>query len=128
MKRCPAREEPQQAAGYGFSDVDWQYNSSVVFAYVEENHGGITESFTVPYPVWRVTATLSATRTPEKARFRMIVVDQETGQVLEGIEIRYPGSVAKTVVARGRPMYMIIGADNVERFMITLEAPTTFVR
>jgi hypothetical protein len=124
----PVRFLPSDMNLYGFSDVEWQYNSSVVFAYVEENHGGITESFTVPYPVWRVTATLSATRTPEKARFRMIVVDEETGQVLEGIEIRFPGSVTKTVVARERPVYMIIGADNVERFMITLEAPSGFLQ
>jgi hypothetical protein len=124
----PVRFLPSDMNLYGFSDVDWQYNSSVIFAYVEENHGGITESFTVPYPVWRVTATLSAMRTPEKARFRMIIVDQETGQILEGIEIRYPGSVTRTVVAQGRPVYMIIGAENVERFMVILEAPSSMVR
>ena len=124
----PIRFLPSDMNLYGFSDVPWQYNSSVVFAYIEENHGGITESFTVPYPVWRITATLSATRTPEKSRFRMIVVDTDTGQVLEGIEIRYPGSVSKTVVARGRPMYLIIGAENVERFMVTLEAPSDYVQ
>ncbi len=87
---------------YGFSDVQWQYNSSVAFAYIEENHGGITEPFTVPYPIWRMTSTLYATRTPEDARFRMILVDEQSGRILEGAEIHFPGSVTKTVVtARG---------------------------
>lgn len=125
----PIRVIPSDMAMYGYSDVQWKYNSSVVFAYVEENHGGITESFTVPYPVWRMVSTLSATRTPEKARFRMILVDQETGQILEGTEIRYPGSVTKTVIARqDKPLYMVISAENVEDFVITLEAPASFAR
>jgi D-alanyl-D-alanine carboxypeptidase len=78
----------------------------------------------VPYPVWRMTSTLDSTRTPERARFRMILVDRNTGQVLEGAEIHFPGSVTKTVVAQEKPLYMVIDAANVERFMITLEAPS----
>jgi hypothetical protein len=124
----PVRFLPSDMELYGFSDVEWQYNRSVVFAYVEENHGGITETFTVPYPVWRITSTVFSTGTPEKARFRMILVDETTGQILEGAEIQYPGSVTKTVVAKERPLYMVIEAVNVERFMITLEAPSAFVQ
>jgi hypothetical protein len=120
----PVRFLPSDLSFYGFSDAEWQYNSSVVFAYIEENHGGITETFTVPYPVWRMTSTLDSTRTPERARFRMILVDRNTGQVLEGAEIHFPGSVTKTVVAQEKPLYMVIDAANVERFMITLEAPS----
>lgn len=123
----PVRFIPGDMTMYGYSDVEWKYNSSRIFAYVEENHGGITESFTVPYPIWRMTSTLSATRTPEKARFRMILVDEQTGKIIEGTEIRYPGAVTKTVVARGRPLYMVIAAENVELFTITLEAPSEFV-
>jgi len=124
----PVRFLPNDMAIYGVSDATWRYPSSVVFAYVEENHGGITETFTVPYPVWRITSTLAATRTPEKARLRMILVDEESGQILEGAEILYLGSVTKTVVApQGRPLYIVIGAENVERFVITLEAPSSLV-
>ena len=124
----PVRFVPGDMAMYGYSDVDWRYNSSVIFAYVEESHGGITETFTVPYPVWRMTATLSSTRTPEKARLRVIVVDENSGQILEGLEIRYPGSMTKTVVAPPeKPLYMVIGSENVERFVITLEAPSEVV-
>lgn len=124
----PVRFLPNDMAMYGFSDVEWQYNSSVAFAYVEENHGGITGTFTVPYPIWRMTSTLYATRTPENARFRMILVDEGSGQVLEGAEIHFPGTVTKTVVARGRPLYMVIEAENAERFMITLEAPSIYAQ
>ena len=124
----PVRFLPSDMAMYGFSDVEWQYNSSVAFAYIEENHGGITETFTVPYPVWRMTSTLSATRTPENARFRMILVDEGSGQIMDGAEIRFSGTVTKTVVARGRPLYMVIEAENVERFVITLETPSIYAR
>jgi hypothetical protein len=124
----PVRFLPSDMSMYGFSDVQWQYNSSVAFAYVEENHGGITEPFTVPYPVWRVISTLYAVKTPQNAKFRMILVDEQSGRVLEGAEIHYPGSVTKTVVADKRPVYMIIDAENVDRFVITLETPSVFAQ
>jgi hypothetical protein len=126
--RYPVRFLPSDMGIYGFSDIAWRYNSSVTFAYVEENHGGITETFTVPYPVWRMTTTLTATRTPENARFRMILVDEKSGLILEGVEIRFPGRVEKTVAARGRPLYMVIDARNVDRFVITLETPSVFIQ
>jgi hypothetical protein len=124
----PVRYLPSDMAMYGFSDVEWQYNSSVAFAYVEENHGGITEPFTVPHPIWRVTSTLDAVKTPEYAKFRMILVDEESGRILEGTEIHFPGSVTKTVVADKRPVYMIIEAVNVDRFIITIETPSVFAQ
>jgi hypothetical protein len=123
----PVRFLPGDMSNYGFSDTEWQYTSSVVFAYIEENHGGITENFTVPYPIWRMTSTISATRTPEIARFRMILVDEKSGLILDGAEIRFSGTVTKTVAARGRPLYMVIAAEKVDSFMITLEAPSVFV-
>ena len=122
----PVRYLPRDMATYGSSDAEWRYNSSAVFAYVQENHGGITEPFTVPYPVWRVTSTLYAVKTPSNAGFRMILVDEQSGRVLEGAEIHFPGSVTKTVVADKRPVYMIIEAANVDRFIITLETPSEF--
>jgi hypothetical protein len=122
----PVRFLPSDMSGYGSSDADWKYSRSVVFAYIEENHGGITETFTVPYPVWRMTATVTATRTPEKARFRMVLVDEQSGRILEGAEIRFPGTVTKTTAARGRPLYMIIAAENLDGFTINLEAPSDF--
>jgi hypothetical protein len=116
----PVRYLPSDVTMYGASDAEWKYNDSVAFAYIEENHGGITEPFTVPYPVWRMTTTLYATRTPGQARFRMILVDEQSGRVLEGAEIRFPGSVTKTVATAKRPVYLIIAAENVDRFIITL--------
>lgn len=124
----PVRFLPSDMTRYGFSDAKWKYNSSVAFAYVEENHGGITETFTVPYPVWRMTSTLYATRTPENARFRMILVDEQSGLILEGTEISNPGSVTKTVVADKRPVYMVIDAENVDRFVISLETPSVYIQ
>ena len=122
----PVRFLPSDMTMYGFSDPGWKYNSSVAFAYVEENHGGITESFTVPYPVWRMVSTLYATRTPENARFGMILVDEQSGRILEGTEISHPGSETKTVVTYRRPVYMIIDAEHVDRFVISLETPSVY--
>jgi hypothetical protein len=122
----PVRFLPGDMSMYGFSDVQWRYNSSVAFAYIEENHGGITEPFTVPYPIWRMISTVYAVKSPQNARFRMILVDEQGGQVLEGAEIHFPGSVTKTVVADKRPVYMVIEAENVDRFIITLETPSVF--
>jgi hypothetical protein len=124
----PVRFLPSDMAIYGSSDASWPYISSVIFAYVEENHGGITETFTVPYPIWRMTSTLYSTRSPEKAKFRMVLVDEKGGQILEGVEIHFPGTVSKTVAAHGRPLYLVIDAQNVDRFMITLEVPTVYVQ
>jgi hypothetical protein len=124
----PVRFLPDDMSMYGFSDVDWQYNRTVVFAYVEESHGGITETFTVPYPMWRLTSTLPATESPERARFRMILVDEESGQILEGTEIHFPGRVTRTVAAKGRPLYMVIETEGIGQFSITLEAPAVFVQ
>jgi hypothetical protein len=74
-----------------------------------------------------MTSTLSATKTPENARLRMILVDEKSGLILDGAEIRFSGTVTKTVAARGRPLYMVIAAEKVDSFMITLEAPSVFV-
>ncbi|HMA05070.1 MAG TPA: hypothetical protein VKO45_04000 [Methanomicrobiales archaeon] len=125
--RFPVRFLPADMALYGFSDIEWPYGSSFVFAYVEENHGGITEPFTVTYPVWKLVTSVSAVKTPEKARFRMILVDRQSGRIIEGVEIRFPGSVTKTVASRGRPLYMVIAAEGVDRFTVSLEAPSEFM-
>jgi hypothetical protein len=124
----PIRFLPNDMTVYGFSDPEWQYNSSVAFAYVEENHGGITEPFTAPYPVWRMVSTLYARRTPETARFGMILVDEQTGRIMEGTEISHPGSVTRTVVTHRRPVYMIIQAEHLDRFVISLETPSVYAQ
>jgi len=120
----PVRFLPSDMSMYGSSSIGWKYTSSEVFAYIDESHGGITQTFTVPYPVWRLNATLYATTTPQYASFRMILVDEETGQILDGIEIHFPGTVTRTIAARGRPLYMVIETENVDRFVVTFERPS----
>lgn len=126
--RFPVRFLPADMGMYGSSDIEWQYRKSVPFAYVQEDHGGITEPFTVDYPFWRMVTTVSAAKTPEKARFRMVLVDEQSGLLLEGVEIRFPGSVTKTVGAHGRPLYLVIAAENLDMFTVVFEAPSEFVR
>jgi len=124
----PVRYLPNDMAIYGFSDAQWKYTTAVPFAFIEENHGGITETFTVPYAIWRMVATVNAERTPEKATFRMVLVDEESGRIVEGAEIHFPGTVTKTVVVAQRPLYMVIETEDVDSFIITFEAPSELIK
>jgi hypothetical protein len=118
---------PSDMSSYGASDPVWRFNSSVRFAYLDESHGGLTTTFTVPYPVWRLNCTVSAWRSPEKAHLRLLLVDAETGANIEGMEWRYPGSIVKNVQTRFRPLYMVVSTEYVDRVMISLETPTEFL-
>jgi len=118
---------PTDMASYRESDPSWRFNSSVRFAYLEENHGGFTTVFSVPYPVWRINCTLSAWRNPEQAHLRLLLVDVETGTTFEGIEIRTPGAVVKNVQSRFRPLYLIVSTDDVDRVFVSLEAPAEYL-
>jgi hypothetical protein len=118
---------PADMASYGTSDPDWHYNTSIRFAFLEESHGGLTTTFTVPYPVWRLNCTVAAWRSPEKAHFRMMLIDEETGTNLEGAELSFPGSIVKNVQFRLHPVYMIISAEYVDRLVISLETPAEYL-
>jgi len=118
---------PSDMSPYGAPDASWGFNSSVRFAYLEESHGGVTSLFTVPYPVWRINCTVSAWRNSEAAILRLLVVDAETGSILEGIEVRTPGSAVKRVQSRFRPLYLIVSTEKVDRVFISLETARDFL-
>ncbi len=109
----------------GGSDLIWRTSNISTFAYVEGVRGGVTQTFSVPYPVWRLNCTVYAETAPQYAHFRMAVVDAETGTIVEGAEIRYPGSICRNVHVGGKEFYIIVGADHVDRYRITLETPHT---
>jgi len=54
--------------------------------------------------------------------FRMVLCDAK-GNVLDGAEIQYPGTMYKVIRTSGTGMYMIISTDSVDSFRISLETP-----
>ncbi|MDV2482558.1 hypothetical protein F8E02_11210 [Methanoculleus sp. Wushi-C6] len=113
---------PANLVSYGGSDPSWQGAHNVIpFAYVEEAKGGITETFHVPYDVWRLNCSVTATVRPEAARFRMALVERESGTIVEGASLQYPGSVIKNVERGGKDFYLIVSVDQVDAYRITLE-------
>ena len=105
----------------------WKGTDIVGFAYIQEARGGITETFHVPYAVWRLNCSVSATVRPEAAHFRMALVERETGSIVEGADLRYPGDIVKNVEIGNRNFYIIVGAEAIDSYRITLETLPEFL-
>jgi hypothetical protein len=126
-KNFPTIHLPGNLSTFGASDLPWTGQESRVIAYVEGSTGGITRTFSSPSSVWRINCTTHATLRPQYARFRMALVDAHTGKIVQGAELMYPGNIFKTVERQNREFYMIIGCDNIDQFIVTLEVPQPVV-
>jgi hypothetical protein len=108
---------------FGASDIPLRETSpGIPFAYVDESRGGLTQTFSVPYEVWALNVSVTANRFPQYAMFRMVLCDAK-GNILQGSQIQFPGTMYKIVRASGPGMYMIISTDNIDSFRVTLETP-----
>ncbi|MDK2915450.1 MAG: hypothetical protein PWR25_7 [Euryarchaeota archaeon] len=114
---------PDNLTKYGGSDPPWRRGTQEIipFAYIEEGRGGITEAFHVPYAVWRLNCSVSSTIRPAAAHFRMALVDLESGTIVEGADMHYPGGIIKNVERGGKDFYLIVSVDDVDSYRITLE-------
>ncbi|BBL68532.1 hypothetical protein [Methanoculleus chikugoensis] len=113
---------PDNLMLYGGSDPPWQGARGIIpFAYIEEGRGGITEVFHVPYAVWRLNCSVSSTIRPQAAHFRMALVEFESGTIIEGADLHYPGGIVKNVERGGKDFYLIVSVDEVDAYRITLE-------
>ncbi|MFA5237166.1 MAG: hypothetical protein WC362_04860 [Methanoregula sp.] len=119
----PVVHLPAHMETFGASDIPLREGTSVPFAYVEETRGGLTQAFSVPYEVWVLNISVTADHQPQYAMFRMVLCDAK-GNVLDGAEIQYPGTMYRVVRATGTGMYMIISTDSVDSFRIGLETPS----
>ena len=118
----PRYHLPTNLTTYGGSDPPWPGATEIIqFAYLAEAHGGITSTFYVPYNVWRLNCSVTATVRPEAARFRMALVERESGEIVEGAMLQYPGSIIKNVERGGKDFYLIVSVDDVDTYRITLE-------
>ena len=119
---------PDNLTFYGGSDPPWKKSADIIpFAYIEEGRGGITEAFHVPYAVWRLNCSVSATIRPEAAHFRMALVDLESGTIVEGADLQYPGTIIKNVQRGGKDFYLIVSVDEVDSYHITLETLSRYL-
>ncbi|WP_332450523.1 hypothetical protein [Methanoculleus sp.] len=113
---------PENLTLHGGSDPSWKETAGIIpFAYLEEARGGITETFHVPHAVWRLNCSVSSTVRPEAAHFRMALVELESGTIVEGADLHYPGSIIKNVERGGKDFYLIVSVDAVDSYRITLE-------
>ncbi|WP_292491479.1 hypothetical protein [Methanoculleus sp. 10] len=81
----------------------------------------------MPYAIWRLNCSVSATVRPEAAHFRMALVERESGTIVEGADLRYPGSIVKNVERGNRDFYLIVGVDEIDSYRITLETLPEFL-
>jgi len=117
---------PENMNAYGVSDIPWRGSNYVTFAFIEESHGGLTQTFTVPYEIWIMNITVVAERQPQYARFRMVLCDATTGSIIDGAEILNGGTLSRIIVVSNTGMYMIISTQYVDWFRIDLETPYSY--
>ncbi|WP_298670184.1 hypothetical protein [uncultured Methanofollis sp.] len=109
------------------SDPPWQETNISVFASLEASRGGATETFTVPYPLWRINCTVENGSRPESAGISVLLVDAEDSTIVDGAEIRGPGTVIKNIEVSGKPYYLVVKTQNSDPFRITLETKTRYL-
>jgi len=121
----PVTDFPAEMTHFGASDPEytniWMPGEIVRFATYTGPGNGFSRMFQVPFEFWRVNATMYATTKPESAQLTWVLVDGETGIVLTGNQMRYGGTVLKTVQASGDAFYFIVSAEDVDRYTLALE-------
>ncbi len=119
----PLLQLPDNMALFGASEPRWQTRTPVVFAYLREPVGGVSEYFTVRYPIWRISCTLEADNHPESALAQWILVDATTGEIIEGGELRHRSVMIKNVHVSQNDLYFVVYLQDASMITLTLEVP-----
>ncbi|HJX55564.1 MAG TPA: hypothetical protein VJ350_01890 [Methanoregula sp.] len=117
---------PNNMETFGASELPAKTLEWVPFAFVEDTRGGLTEVFSVPYPVWVINSTVVAKTRPQYSVFRMVLCSAESGEIVEGEEILNRGTSYRIVQTSNTGMYMVISTENIDRFYIRLETPRNY--
>ena len=117
---------PENMNIFGASDIPLRSNETVTFAYVEDTRGGLTQTFTVPYPVWILNTTVTSEINPQYGNFRMVLCYAGNGTIVTGEEILNRGTAYHVVEVSNTPMYMIISTAYIDKYRITLETPRIY--
>jgi hypothetical protein len=117
----PSYKLPENMVTTGASEAPRQTQERVPFAVIENSRGGLTQVFSVPYPIWVINTTVVAENQPQYANFRMALCYADTGGFITGEEIVKPGTSYRIVRTANTSMYMIISVKNVDSYAIRLE-------
>lgn len=124
----PVHLIPEDSVGhFGASDPPWRESNISTFAYLAESRGGATETFTVPYPLWRINCTVEKGSRPEAAGISVLLVDAKDNEIVDGAEVRGPGTVVKNIEVSGKPFYLIVKTRSSQPFRIALETKTPYL-
>jgi hypothetical protein len=93
----PVFRLPENMETFGASEIPMRTKDMVTFAYVEDTRGGLTQPFSVPYPVWIINTTVVSEINPQYGRFRMVLCYANNGTIIEGEEILNRGTVYRVV-------------------------------
>ena len=122
----PLYNLPVNMETFGASELPAKTLEWVPFAFIEDTRGGLTEVFSVPYPVWVINSTVVAKTRPQYSVFRMALCAAESGEIIEGEEILNRGTSYRIVQTSNTGMYMIISTENIDSFYIRLETPRNY--
>ena len=95
---------------------------------MEGTRGGLTEIFSVPYPVWVINSTVIAKTRPQYGVFRMVLCYADSGSIIDGEEILNQGRAYRIIQTSNTPVYMIISTENVDSFYLRLETTEDLLR
>ena len=122
----PVIRLPDSMETFGGSDIPWKDPDVVIFAVMQGSRGGLSEEFNVPYELWGLNISVEAWTKPQYARFGMVLCSAKDGNVIEGVEILNGGTAFRNVQVSGSDMYLIIDAENVDRFRIDYITPRNY--
>jgi hypothetical protein len=122
----PSYRIPEHMETFGASEVIPRTQELVPFAFMEGNRGGLTEVFSVPYPVWVINSTVIAKTHPEYGIFRMALCYADSGSIIDGEEILNQGTAYRIIQTSNTPVYMIISTENIDSFYLRLETPRNY--
>ena len=122
----PRLKLPENMEIYGASDILKRNMELVPFAFIEEKRGGLTQKFTVPYPLWVLNISVVANTSPQYGNFRMVICNASDGTIIEGVEILNQGNAYRIIQISNTELYIIISANAVDFYRITFETPRTY--
>jgi hypothetical protein len=122
----PRFKMPENMETFGASEMIARNSQLVPFAYVEDIRGGLTQKFSVPYPLWVLNITVNATRNPQYGNFRMVLCYAGNGTVIDGAEVLNRGSTLRVIQTSNTDLYMIITTQYIDYYRIDLETPRSY--
>lgn len=122
----PVFRLPENMETYGASDIVSRNQEMVVFAFVDDQRGGLTRKFSVPYPLWVINTTVTADTNPQYGKFRMALCYAANGTIIDGEEILNRGTSYRLIQTSNTDMYMIISTAYIDRYHISLETPRNY--